>query len=354
MGVMIDAEDLGKMNIFLGDYGCLNYTDPTQHAPTSIVELPPSFVLANLPSATPQDKVRIMVKMMSESYANTIKSVVIRYWYEDVAPRISDKTIAVLGSSGGAALPFIMIGRLFGVQHFKVFIPKDANENKVRLIERAGGDAVEIIRTPEILDDTAAGLARALTGEPDHEVFDQYSSDLNVRAHMRVTIDQVWDQMLAAGVEMSGIAVGSGTCGTVNAAYEFLKEYHTGCIALAVLCNEGNPLPGMRAESRLTPKQVPLAEKNPFVRWKVDRYPSYQMCIQLLGVGLKVGLTTGGGVHGVFSFLENEHKHPAQWDKLRNKDDEIVFVVTNADLLELYLGQLGPILDADAMDVKKL
>ena len=166
-----------------------------------------------------------------------------------------------------------------------------------------------------------------------------------------VTMAQLWEQLVLAGIELSGIGVGSGTYGTADGAFEMLAEQGSEAITVAIICNEKNPLPGMRPESRQSKNEVPLAHKHPSIcRYKIDRYPAYKMCVDLLGTGLKVGLTTGGGVHGTLSFLENvRDNNPVIWNELLNDAGDRFFAVINADLLELYLDQLQPILDAGDM-----
>jgi cysteine synthase len=347
-----------NMNIFLGPEGHKHYTDPRQHAPTSLVELPSSFILANFPLLSQEDRVRVAIKRMNENPFNTTKTSPVYYWYErlEAEGKINDETIATVGTSGGLGIPFIAIGRLFGIKHFKLFVPKDANSSKVWIIDRVGGEALELKRTPEVLTENAAALARALIGEPHHEVFDQYDDEINSEAHKAVTITQIWEQTALAGVELSGIAFGSGTFGSVNAGRELLDEKGSNALAIAIICEEKNPLPGMRAESRLSREQVPLAHKHSsIIRWKIPRYPAYSMTIKLLGIGQSVGLTTGGGVFGTLNWLEGvRHYNSELWEELKNNVGDRFFVVTNADILELYLHQIAPILDADDMDVMKL
>ena len=146
--------ELENINVFLGEEGCKNYIDPTKHAPTSVVELPSSFILAHS-HFLKKDRVRVVLKMMSETAFSTIKTIPVVWWYKglEAAHKINEKTVTVINSSGGAGLPFVVIGLLFGVRHFVVFMPEDANQNKRKLIKRAGGKAVTIIETTETGND---------------------------------------------------------------------------------------------------------------------------------------------------------------------------------------------------------
>ncbi len=342
-------KDVHNLNIFAGPNAMLDYLDPAKHAPASLVELPQSFILANS-SLKKKDKVRIFLKMTSEWPMNTLKLAAVYHWYmvQKRQGKLTKRTVCVIASSGGAALPFVVIGRRFGVQ-VEVIMPKDAPMFKRMLVELANRKPV--ILSEEVPGKTGPDIARAMGDLLNHLVFDQYLDETNSDGHEEVTVAQIWRQAQALGIGLSGIAFAVGTSGTGNAVVSSLDKHHSDAIPVGVICAEGNPLPGMRSLSRLSPDQVPLFHKYGYAHYEVERYPSYQRAVQLLSdVGLKVGLTTGGVVEGTFRALEKIAEGDlVTWRKIANKDGERVFVGISADLLDLYLPQLSTILDPKDM-----
>ena len=342
-------KNLRNMNIFVGKDAILRYLNPAEHAPASLVELPTEFIFAET-SFSKKDRLRIFLKMASEWATNSVKMAPVYHWFEMQKKKgnLTKDTVVVIPSSGGAGLACVVVGRRFGV-HVEVIMPKDAPQTKKDLIQLANGKPA--IFSPETPGKTAVELAKKMGKLRHHIVFRQYEDNTNTDGHKLMTIAQIWDQMEAAGIPISGIVAGTGTGGTGNAAYEFLEEREAKAVAVRIVCAEENPLPGMRALSRLRPKQVPLFHEHQFLREEVERRPAFRLSVSLFrNVGLKVGMTTGGALGGLFNVLQKaKHLDPSAWGGFLNSQGERTFVVVNGDLLDLYLPQLSTVLNADGM-----
>jgi len=334
------SKNLHGLNIFAGPDAVLDYLDPAKHPPTSLVELPREFIRSKI-SLPEGEKVRIFLKMLNEVPLGTGKLIPVLHWWrlQYEAGRVSRDTTGVISSSGGAALPFTVGGRRYGAR-VKVIMPKGAPVFKRMIVELANGEPV--IQSEEIPGKTETDIVRELAKLPNHIVFSQYGDPTNTEGHKEVTAAQIWEQIEALGIGLSGIVFGVGTSGTGNAIVESIEEHGSDAIPVGVICAEGNSISGMRPLSRLDEELVPLFHQHDYSRFVVKQSTAYKYAVDLLReVGLRGGITTGAVLDGIFHTVEKFSRDSVAWKKTANENGEHVFVGIAMDSLELYIPELS-------------
>lgn len=326
-------------NVFVGPNALLDYLNPDNHPPTSLVEVPNSIL--------DEKNFRIFAKMAREEPMCTLKAASVNGMYEEAERSGALKGVhtIVMASSGGAAAPAAIQARLRG-KKFTAYIPKDAPEDKKYLVRLAGGDVKESQETPG--QPTSVELAREMGKQPGHLTFDQYGDAANHRAQARAIAGQVLQQLQSIGRGLGIIALPLGTTGSAVGARNLLQKESPKTLIVGVMCAEGNPVPGVRPRSRLGPKQILFDWEKGIHQVEVERYPAYAETVALFRMGLRSGISGGLAFYGLCKFARSLHEKDRDvWESLRDKNGEINAVFVVGDLIDPYLPKLSTILEAE-------
>jgi cysteine synthase len=308
-----------------------------------------------LPSGTPlnpfprEDKVRIFAKVMgAELPGHTFKLIPVFEWFRRHREKgnIDPGAVVEINSSGGAAIAAVLIGNALGVK-VRVSIPDDTPTDKQKIIDYAGGELSLTKDRPG--QPTTVEKLRWMKNRPGHFVFDQYGDRANPAGHMKVTMPQIWGQLNSLGAFPGAIVAAKGTTGTVIGARDFAK-LHTKksrrTLIVGVECGDDEPIPAVRSKKRLVPSQILFDHERGICRVVVARYESYQLTIQLLRHGLKLGLSTGAALCGAIKAVAKIIRDAQASQGSRDSKGYFNVVVISGDIIDPYLDQLRVILDS--------
>ena len=305
-----------------------DFTDPFMRESAPLVN-----VTDDLQWFPREAKVSVWVKVMTVPPIYSIKWYMAWNIISRAATRgdLAGKTVGVIASSGNTASAVARIGRFHGLMHLVAVVPSDIPDAKVAQLEF---DGVRVIRYPETPGDTCIDHAEKLAKKYHWFNIPQYEDENNWKGQMFIG-SQIWEQTQG---RVTVAAVGMGTMGTIRGLRESLPP------SVAVVGGklaEGNPVPGLRSESRLQPH----FSREGFIELEVERVASYEMGKAASAAVPAFGPSTGSGMVAAKRFIEKCIADGTDRD-IRNKEGEIVCVFLGCDLAilytERYTGALDP------------
>ena len=138
------------------------------------------------------------------------------------------RTTIVEATSGntGIALAFVCAARGYDL---RIFLPQGMSREREALL-RLYGARVEVVESMGGMNE-AMDAARALAGEPDHFLPDQFSNPANPEAHRTGTGPEI---LKALGGKVDVLVAGVGTGGTITGAGEAIKAANPKARVIAV------------------------------------------------------------------------------------------------------------------------
>ncbi len=257
---------------------------------------------------------------------------------------------AVVPSSGNMALMFHTLAPLFGIEEVIGIVGTDTIPQKMALFKFHG------LTVEQCMSGSPLELGRNMVeGRPDRLLFDQYSSPSNVAAHRTMTGPQILTQtegaitILSAGLGSTATLVGTSQC----LRHKLPKGQLT---TIGVMLEEGNSVPGLRSESRLSPELIKFDWRKEADRLvKVTAVQSYRLARMLTRFGISAGPSTGAALYGALLEIL-KIKIAGELDKHRflytyagglQYDGKVVVVVPSPEPFEIYLEKCQKVL-ADA------
>ncbi|MDE2018960.1 MAG: pyridoxal-phosphate dependent enzyme [Patescibacteria group bacterium] len=308
------------------------YLDPRHLPPVPLIQLPPE--LNPFPS---KDRVKIYAQAAFEWPLQSLKHPAVFHMFHEAEMRGELDGVHTItdSSSGNTAKCEAIFAQHRGLKAV-LFVPADmpkTKEDRLRELADIGAD-LELVKCRDLPGEATAMQQACLRGqEKGCRYIGQYSNPDNIKGHLIYHITPAWEQTRE---KMTVYAGTLGTCGHIGAAISFTAPI----TVVAGYCAEGNPVPGMRTMSRLS--QVPLSKiigdtSNANVNLvEIRQAEAYRSSWELAIAGIHGGPTSGGARVALEKFLKNERRTPGAWERLRNKDGNIVAVFMCGDAFELY------------------
>jgi cysteine synthase B len=208
-------------------------------------------------------------------------------------------------SSGNAGIAYAWIGGALGIP-VKLVIPDNAsNERKKRIW--AHGAEIHFTSAQDGYDETLREVRRLAENDPDTYYYsDQYSNELNWRAHYETTAEEILQQ---TGGRVTHFVAGVGTGGTITGVGRRLKDHDA---SIQVECVVPDAFPGVEGLKPLKDERdiVPaILDKTVIDRmWDSDVDRAWEMSQRLAKIGLFGGQSTGAYMAGVYDVAKQAKK----------------------------------------------
>lgn len=321
-------------NVFSGPSALRDFLDPRKNSPTPLVELPEQF------NPFIKNGVRIFAKMMYLSPLLNLKLFTAFNMLLDAEEKggLNGVHTLIENSSGNMALSLALLAPHFGIKNVKVIVPADIPSVKRDLLHIAGAELI---------------ISRELPGEPSGIVkareigkqegflnLGQYEKSTNPEAHEKWTAEQIWRQTEG---KITVFCAGLGTTGTIVGARQCFEKKSKDVALVGVLVSPGHAVPGVRSRKRLS--EIKFDWETGVNAVEVETKESYEKSLRLFRSGIVAGPSSGFALAGLLKFLENKKRDASAFEKLRNKDGEIVAVFICGDISHIYLEKYFTILD---------
>ncbi|KAJ7505630.1 cysteine synthase B [Mycena galericulata] len=321
-------------NVFRGKDALKDFYDPEKCPPLPLVELP-SHPFEG-------DGVEIYAKMLTLLPAANVKSLpALNMLLRAVeSGEINENTKRIIEwSSGNTAISLAIISRIYGLGDVSAYISNKNPEAKMQLLRffvvpssLFGGPAQV---NPDDLD---GGIHAAIKDGAKDGCYNpsQYTSARNPEAHIRWTGPQLYEQL----PDMSVLAAGLGTAGTITGIGTFLKSVNPKIVNVGVFTAPGDKVPGPRPIDLAPPPadmDLPWKDVIDQAEFATSR-DSYQTSMELCRQGLLVGPSSGLALTGLFHFLEKA-KMRGELDELRGPDGKIKCAFICCDQPFQYIGE---------------
>jgi [CysO sulfur-carrier protein]-thiocarboxylate-dependent cysteine synthase len=266
----------------------------------SVLELIGSTPMVDVSALSPNESVRIWLKLEGKNPAGSVKDRValalVDAAEEDglLVPGKPDQVL-LEPSSGNTGIALALVCRLRGY-HLKVVLPDNVSPERRQLL---GVYGAEIIDSPGAEGSNGAvRMARSLAVDHPEWVFlYQYANPANPQTHYRTTGPEVLEDC----PEVTHFVAGLGTTGTLIGVGTFLKERVDGVQIWAVEPPAGELVDGLRSlDDGYVPPVFTDAGGEALLDRRVVVRPreSIEWTRRLAELGLFVGLSTGAAMAG--------------------------------------------------------
>jgi [CysO sulfur-carrier protein]-thiocarboxylate-dependent cysteine synthase len=266
----------------------------------SVLELIGSTPMVDVSALSPNESVRIWLKLEGKNPAGSVKDRValalVDAAEEDglLVPGKPDQVL-LEPSSGNTGIALALVCRLRGY-HLKVVLPDNVSPERRHLL---GVYGAEIIDSPGAEGSNGAvRMARSLAVDHPEWVFlYQYANPANPQTHYRTTGPEVLEDC----PEVTHFVAGLGTTGTLIGVGTFLKERVDGVQIWAVEPPAGELVDGLRSlDDGYVPPVFTDAGGEALLDRRVVVRPreSIEWTRRLAELGLFVGLSTGAAMAG--------------------------------------------------------
>ncbi len=209
---------------------------------SSILELIGNTPLVDVSTLSPNNRVRILVKLEGQNPGGSVKDRIALSMVEQAEKEgiLTPGHTLIEPSSGNTGIGLAMVCRLKGY-HLKVVLPTNVSPERRQLLEVWGA---EIIESPGSQGSNGAvQMARDLAGEhPQWAFLYQYANPANPRAHYEGTGPEIWHDC----PEVTHFVAGLGTSGTLLGVGRFLKERNPDVQVWAIEPPSGEMVDGLR------------------------------------------------------------------------------------------------------------
>lgn len=333
-----------KNNVFSGEQALLDFTNPDNHPPLPLVELPSSL------NPFRSKGIRVYLKLLSQLPLANVKSLPARQMLERAKDegQLGQAHTIIENSSGNTVYSLTILGRLFGIHRTRAIVSHEVSAGKLSLL-RFFGTEIQVNKEPICPDprDTSSGiyLAKRKGEEKGYWNPGQYDNTANPDAHERWTGPQLWNQLQG---EISLLCGGLGTTGTIVGTSRYLKKQNPSLKTIGVSRAPNNPVPGVRTKNLLreiafdwqsvVDKQLSIGTK-----------PAFKQSLDLCRMGLLVGPSSGFAVAGLFEALS--HFSDSELDSLRTAQGEIHAVCLCPDTPFPYIEEYFEFLEPEHFPV---
>ena len=209
---------------------------------SSILELIGNTPLVDVSTLSPNNRVRILVKLEGQNPGGSVKDRIALSMVEQAEKEgiLTPGHTLIEPSSGNTGIGLAMVCRLKGY-HLKVVLPTNVSPERRQLLEVWGA---EIIESPGSQGSNGAvQMARDLASEhPQWAFLYQYANPANPRAHYEGTGPEIWHDC----PEVTHFVAGLGTSGTLLGVGRFLKERNPDVQVWAIEPPSGEMVDGLR------------------------------------------------------------------------------------------------------------
>ena len=209
---------------------------------SSILELIGNTPLVDVSALSPNNQVRILVKLEGQNPGGSVKDRIALSMVEEAEKEgiLTPGHTLIEPSSGNTGIGLAMVCRLKGY-HLKVVLPTNVSPERRQLL---GVWGAEIIESPGSQGSNGAvRMAQELAGEhPEWAFLYQYGNPANPRAHYEGTGPEIWQNC----PEITHFVSGLGTSGTLLGVGRFLKERNPDIQVWAIEPPSGEMVDGLR------------------------------------------------------------------------------------------------------------
>jgi cysteine synthase len=298
----------------------------------SVILLPESLKvsIADLPEASRLDMYQLPLYGIN---GRNGKAPPVYQLYEDAewAGRIFPGRRVYFPSSGGAGLMGVYFKDAFGLDEVVIIVDKTTPPGKQAQIIVPGGRI-------DYPSDGQTTLERAaqLETEGGGTFINQYRERGSIVGHKR-TMNHISIQMRRRGVDLSFFCAAAGTCSTLCAGYEFLKDDFPNIQIVGVGC-EGDQTPGARTLANIE-RDVRFAWKEavaPYGLVFCDKTSAFAMSRKIIQRTRKpAGPTCGLAVDGFLKRFRYLSEH-GELEQFANRQGRFPVVIAFMDASPAY------------------
>jgi cysteine synthase len=321
--------------VYRGSDAIRDFLNPSNHPPIPLVELPEGL------NPYRADGVRIFAKLAYLTPLLNIKSLPVWNMLEAAAGsgRLAEVHTLIENSSGNTAFDLAVLGRLFGVEAVRAFVPFDIAPGKLELL-RIAGVGPELMRGTKG-EESGIAEARRMGEQPGFFSAGQYGNEANPEAYEKWLAPEIWEQTEG---KLTVFATGLGTTGTLMGCSRYFRSMQAQVRLVACLCATQEAVPGVRSRERL--KEIDFAwEQAADTLVEVGTKESFRLSLKLCQAGLMAGPSSGFVLAGLYRMLAASRAEQGL-EALRNREGEVVCVFVCADTPLPYLDKYSTHLDA--------
>ena len=266
----------------------------------SVLDLIGDTPMVDVSALSPNDSVRIWMKLEGKNPAGSVKDRVALSLVETaeadgvLVPGKPDQVL-IEPSSGNTGIALALVCRLRGY-HLKVVLPDNVSPERRQLLDVYGA---EVIDSPGSEGSNGAvRLARSLAVDNPEWVFlYQYANPANPAVHYATTGPEI----LRDCPEITHFVAGLGTTGTIIGVGSYLKEHRHGVKVWAIEPPAGEMVDGLRSlDDGYVPPVFTDADGETLLDRRVVVRPreSIEWTRRLAELGLFVGVSSGAAMAG--------------------------------------------------------
>ena len=264
---------------------------------TSILDLIGNTPLVDVSTLSPNERVRILVKLEGQNPGGSVKDRIALSMVEEAEKegRLAQGDTLLEPSSGNTGIGLALVARVKGYR-LKVVLPANVSVERRQLL---GVWGAEVIESPGSEGSNGAvRMAERIHAEHPEWVFlYQYANHANPKAHYEGTGPEIWRDC----PEVTHFVAGLGTSGTLLGVGRYLKERNPAVEVWAVEPPAGEMVEGLRNldEGYIPPIFTELGGAELLDRkTMVGPRLSVEWTRRLAEVGVFAGLSTGAAMAG--------------------------------------------------------
>jgi len=264
---------------------------------SSVLDLIGNTPLVDVSSLSPNERVRILVKLEGQNPGGSVKDRIALSMVEEAEKegRIAPGDTLLEPSSGNTGIGLALVARVKGYK-LKVVLPSNVSVERRQLL---GVWGAEVIESPGSEGSNGAvRMAERIHAEhPEWEFLYQYANHANPKAHYEGTGPEIWRDC----PEVTHFVAGLGTSGTLLGVGRYLKERNPAVEVWAVEPPAGEMVDGLRNldDGYIPPIFTDLGGPELLDRkTMVGPRLSVEWTRRLAEVGVFAGLSTGAAMAG--------------------------------------------------------
>jgi [CysO sulfur-carrier protein]-thiocarboxylate-dependent cysteine synthase len=208
----------------------------------SILDLIGNTPLVEVPRLSPQDSVRIWVKLEGQNPTGSVKDRIALAMVEagEAAGELTRDKVILEPTSGNTGIALAMVCKLRGYR-FTAVMPDNASAERVQLLRAFGADI--IFSEGAKGTNGSVALAQELASEDKYYMPFQYGNEANLVAHYEGTGKEIVDDV----PDIKAFVAGLGTGGTLMGVGKRLKEHNESIRVVAAEPELGERVYGLRS-----------------------------------------------------------------------------------------------------------
>jgi cysteine synthase len=300
-----------------------DYLNPENLPSVPLVELPASLV-----PFPPKERVRIFAQLGFAWPLGNLKQPAVYEMLKQARDngQLDGVHTIVESSSGNTVFCLGILAPLFEIKRVVAIVPADIPLTKEDRLRDMGVDVRKNYGRPGMPN--AIEEARELGRQEGWFHLAQYENPGNWQGHMKYNVQPVRNQMEE---RLCIYGIGLGTTGTAIAARETFRD--TSTVVVGGICAPENPVPGLRTRDRL---QNYFNWQDGIRQVEIKQNEAYRSSLEITRERIRGGPSSGFARIAVNKYLLAQRRDPEEWERLRNKDGEIVAVFICGDSFDLY------------------